>query len=154
MRKAKAMYRIVYPEWMDFVAAIASNGIDKESAKKKIEKFLVSCNVGSKETRRKSVNILINLFFEQNNELNLKEKPKDFFLLEGKDRNKLYIEMFRQYYSFFNDAYEILIRLEKVNGKIITTDYYLRIIEKWGDTSTIKRMARTVKRTYNLFNGD
>ncbi len=154
MRKAKAMYRVVYPEWMDFVATIASNGIDKKSAKKKIEKYLVSRNAGSKETRRKSMNILINLFFEQNSELNLKEKLKDLFLLERKEKNKLYIEMFRQYYSFFNDAYEILIRLEKVNGKIITTDYYLRIIEKWGDTSTIKRMARTVKRIYIIFNED
>lgn len=150
MRKTIGFDREIRPEWMDYVASLYFKGVNEKEARESIKEYL-SAYIQGKESKRKLTNMLIKIWYKSNNKEELELLRKKLPEMGTREAYRVYLNLIRKSYPFFDDVCTIVSRLERLNGKVETKDVIKWIAERWGDYRRVEISTTRAIRTYQLF---
>jgi|Deesub1362A_J573_1020465.scaffolds.fasta_scaffold05010_2 hypothetical protein len=142
--------REIRPEWMDYMASLYSKGLEEKEARESFKKYL-SMFIQGKESRRKLTNMLIKIWYKSNNKEDLELLKRKLPDMDTKKAYRIYLDLIRKSYPFFDDVCTIIGRVERLNGNIDTKNVIRWIAERWGDHPRVEISTKRAIRTYQLF---
>ncbi len=137
--------RRIRKEWLDFVAGTVAENQSARDVAKSVEVFLESEGLKG-EAKRKTRTLLTGIW----------SKIPDHFTEFGNDAVKLYLDpkiknnmvvhwgMCMATYPFFAHVVHQIGRLFRLQGDAALSEIRRRVVEKYGDTETVKRSTRRV----------
>lgn len=137
----------VKSEWLDAVVSYYCKSNDLKLIKEKLGK-LISYETQSNEVKRKTIDVLTRTWIRipknqtsiQTNALEIYQKvePSEYIILHW--------GMLLMAYPFFRDVCNVIGKLNDLYGEIPTSQLHQRMIEKWGErTSMIRATDRVIQ---------
>lgn len=138
--------RFVDLEWANYAYELAQENLVQDAKKKYLGDWMRS-QIAGKESARKTSNVLSNLWFHSNSDLD-ELRYKAFKL--GANKQDAFSQMIFHYgmainvYSFFRDVCIIIGRLSNIQGVFDRNEIHQRMLEKYGNIGSVPRATNRV----------
>jgi len=144
--------RRVEPLWLNFIVEMLKEGKSEEDIRKLLREKL-TLHIKGAEAVNKTVTVMMRLFFS------LPEALRDIFFkgfslsygVEEEERIWIYWGLLLLRYPFVKDVADITGRFLEFQGSVSTKEIQEKILNTWGDRSTVKRVVQMVTKTMEDF---
>lgn len=145
-------------EWFDFTSNLVIGGKDRSTIYEELQNHLKKeISIESKSVRSnrdKIVSILMNVWVNDNNEIN-ELRAEGIELLKNLPNNQhiiIHWGMISAVYPFWTVVANNTGRLLKLQGRVTSSQIKRRVKEQFGDRETVERSTRIVIRTFRDWN--
>lgn len=137
-------------QWIDYMFELILSCKSKKEIRSSLMKMLKS-HMEGKVAISKTVTVMMRLIYSVPNDI-IERAIKISENLSKEDKLWMYWALIILCYPFVRDIAEITGTLLKLDGSLNMRDLQERIIARWGDTSTVKRVIQMVTKTMEDFN--
>jgi hypothetical protein len=155
MSKQIGLDRILRVEWLDATAHWVKESFLKDEIRPKLDKLLESflANTGTRGSRDKTITALMKIWVNVPQHLRpLRDDGLRLLdILDTKQKIAVHWGMCIAVYPFFRDIATVTGRLINVQGTAVMAQITRRMVESWGERSTLIRATQRVVRTFVYF---
>ena len=155
MSKQIGLDRILRVEWLDATAHWVKEGVQKAEIRAKLNKLLESflANTGKRGSRDKTITSLMKIWVNVPQRLRpLRDDGLRLLeTLDPKQKVAVHWGMCIAVYPFFRDVATVTGRLINVQESAVMAQITRRMVENWGERSTLIRATQRVVRTFVNF---
>jgi hypothetical protein len=155
MTKQIGLDRILKIEWLDATAYWVNSGLPKAEIRQKLDKLLEGflANTGKRGSRDKTMTALMRVWVNVPDHLEPLRNDGLRLLdtLSPKQKVAVHWGMCMAVYPFFRDVATVTGRLLSVQGNAVMAQIIRRMVESWGERSTLIRATQRIVRTFVNF---
>lgn len=146
------MDRKVRLDWLDRLAFMYAEFKDSNIVKEEMNAYLVN-TIKGKEARRKSINVLMRVWVSVPQEHTaLRDRAVQFLSrVKTEERVALHWGLCLLAYPLFRDVTTIVGRLLALQDEVYLSQVHKRIIDSWGDRSSLNWAVQRLLRSLNLW---
>lgn len=147
-QKMIGLDRTLHMEWLNYAAKLKSDGLNSKEITANLNSYLESI-VKGKEARRKTITVIKHLWIETPRDIQpLRNRALNIFMTLKTNEELLLLQwgMCIACYPIFIDLTSTIGRLFKLQDTVKTNQIIQRMIELWGDRSTLIRATQRMIR--------
>ena len=149
MRQIVGFDRKIQLDWLDATAALCQEGLGPDAVAERLDRRLAG-EVGGAEARRKTIIVLLRIWVNVPDEHKPLRDEALQLVTQTNSVDRLWVHwgMSLLAYPFFRDVAATVGRLSRLQGVFSQAQVQRRMVERWGERTTLQRAIRRLLRTF------